>query len=98
MKSKLHAFQSTQGQLVPLVQASLHTFAVNAWSKGILTDAEKYQVTDPNFKWQEFYVSKMLTAVSDQIKDDPAVFDEVVIIFKKIGGPLRKATEKYLKV
>ena len=90
------AFHTYQGQLVYQVQSSVHLFATNAWSIGILNESEKHQVTDPHFQFHEHIVSQMLDVIGDQIKDNPAVFYEVVDIFKKIGGPLKRVTEKYL--
>ena len=74
--------------LILLIQGSLVMFAEIVASKEGLSDNEKHQVTDQNYKWQEKYVGDMLDEVGKQINEKPSVLKDVIKIFRKIGGPL----------
>ena len=80
--------KSYKQELFLLIQGSLVMFAETVAAKEGLSHNEKHQVTDQIYEWREKHVGDMLDEVGKQIKEKPSVLEDVIKIFRKIGGPL----------
>lgn len=86
--ARVRVFEKRRENLILLVQASVNSFARYIAAKRVLTDDEEQQVVDPDFKWQEKYARDIVDEVGRVIKDSPDALNEVVKIFRYIGGSL----------